>query len=71
MQVYARHPTTEPGSASRRSHLGSKQTTAMVQPDALPWHELVLELDMILKVDFIPTQAWAKDLAPPVYRGDA
>jgi hypothetical protein len=57
MQAHAQHPTTEPGSVSRRSHLIGKQTTSAVQPDALPQREPALETKRIHVVELTPTQA--------------
>jgi hypothetical protein len=55
MQACALHPTAEPRSTSRRSHLASKETAIMVRPDAPPWCDPALETERILMVDFAPT----------------
>jgi hypothetical protein len=40
----------------------------VVQLHALPRHEPAIEAERILIVDFASTQAWAKEVAPPVGR---
>jgi hypothetical protein len=47
------------------------QTTTAVQLDAPPQREPTFEMERILMVDFTPTPAQAKELAPPVHRGGA
>jgi hypothetical protein len=69
-QARALHLTAEPRPASRRSHLTGKQTATAVQLDAQLRCDPVLKTERILMVDFIPTQAKAKELAPPVRRGE-
>jgi hypothetical protein len=51
MQAHARHSAAEPGIASQRSHLASKQIATVVQPDAPPRCEPVLKKGRILIVD--------------------
>jgi hypothetical protein len=38
----------------------------MVQPHGQPWHKPMLEIERILMMDFVSTQAQTKELAPPV-----
>jgi hypothetical protein len=71
MQARARHPTADPGTASRRSHLTEKQTATVVQPDTPPRCEPALKTERFLMVDFTSTQAQAKEMAPPVHREEA
>jgi hypothetical protein len=47
------------------SKLSDKQAATTVQLHAPSHHELVLEAERILTMDFISTQAWAKEVAPP------
>jgi hypothetical protein len=54
-----------------QSHLAGKQTATIVQPDALPQHEPMLETERTLMVHFTPTQDHAKELVPPVHIGEA
>jgi hypothetical protein len=70
-QSRARHPHAEPGSASQWSKLADRQTATVVQSDASPRCEPMLETKRILMVDFTSTQTQAKDLAPPVRQGEA
>jgi hypothetical protein len=51
-------------------HLAGKQTATAVQPDAPRRREPALEMGRILMVDSTSTQAHAKELAPPVCRGE-
>jgi hypothetical protein len=62
-QAHALHPTADPRTVSRRSHLTGKQTATTVQPYAPPRHEPVLKTERILIVDVTSTQAQTKDLA--------
>jgi hypothetical protein len=69
-QVHARQPTAEQEVAPQRSKLTGKQATTDVQLHAPLWHELTLEAERILMVDFTSTQAQAKEVAPqPTMRG--
>jgi hypothetical protein len=65
-QAHARHPTAEPGSTSRQSHLTGKQTATAVQPDARPQCKPTIETKRILMVGFTSTLAQAKELTPLV-----
>jgi hypothetical protein len=64
-QAHARHPTTEQEAAPWRSKLIGKQVATTIQPHEQSWHEPTLEIERILMMDFVSTQAQLKEVAPP------